>query len=326
MATLKSLLSGIEAGIADVTPSALGINQSMQFLGTDAITVPPGGFSALYAFGDSLSDTGNVSLATAGVLPVSPPYVDGHFTNGNVWVQDLAVNLGLPPVKSSLAGGTDYAYGGAETGLTPQHTLNPTDLPGQLAQFIANTPAPSANALYTTWIGSNDVLDVANHVTDPTQQQADITTAVENETNFLSGLIAHGAHNLMVLNVPDLGKIPYETERGPVISATASSLSADYNRELASSLQALANSGAARFDLLDTYSLLDGVIASPGTYGFSNVTDPLWTGNLTSSSSGTLQATGGARSGYLFFDAMHPTATAHSLLAQAATQQLTGTV
>ena len=64
-------------------------------------------------------------------------YSDGRFTNGNVWVQDLAQNLGLPAVKPSLAGGTDYAYGGAETGQTSVHTVNPTDLPSQLAQFAA---------------------------------------------------------------------------------------------------------------------------------------------------------------------------------------------
>lgn len=322
MATLHSLLSGIEAGVAAITPASLDINPRMKFLGTDAISVPPGGFSAVYAFGDSLSDAGNVSLATARTIPVSPPYGAGHFTNGNVWVQDLATNLGLPPVKASLAGGTDYAYGGAETGLTPQHVPNPTDLPGQLAQFIINTPSPQPNALYTVWIGSNDVLDIANHVTNPVQQQADITAAVRNEAGFLSGLAAHGAHNIMVLNVPDLGKIPYETARGATISATASALSAQYDQQLASSLQALANSGAAKVDLLDTYTLLDKAIASPGAYGFSNVTQPEWTGNLTSSSSGVLHAP--TQGQYMFFDSMHPTAYAQQWVAQAATQQLTG--
>ena len=325
MATLQSLLSGIEAGVAAITPASLATTPSMQFLGSDAIVVPPGGFSALYAFGDSLSDAGNVSLATAGTVPVSPPYVDGHFTNGPVWVQDLATNLGMPPVKASLAGGTDYAYGGAQTGLTPQHTANPTDLPGQLAQFVINDPSPAPNALYTLWIGSNDVLDIANHVTDPAQQQADVTAAVRNEAGFLSSLVAHGAHNLMVLNVPDLGSIPYEQARGTAVASTATTLSAQYDKELATSLQALANTGDAKVDLIDTYSLLDKAIASPAAYGFSNVTSPEWTGNLTSSSSGVLQADSSAGH-YLFFDSMHPTTYGHEMLAQAATQQLTGTV
>lgn len=101
-------------------------------------------------------------------------------------------------------------------------------------------------------------------------------------------------------------------------------MSADYDNELANSLQAIAASGAAKLDLLNTYALLDQLVASPGSYGFTNASSPVWTGNLTSSSSGVLQATGSAQNGYVFFDAMHPTAQAHTLLADAAMQELTG--
>ena len=49
-------------------------------------------FSAEYVFGDSLSDVGNVYLATGGIEPASP-YVDGQFSNGPVWAQDLGSGL-----------------------------------------------------------------------------------------------------------------------------------------------------------------------------------------------------------------------------------------
>ena len=65
-----------------------------------------GGVDALYAFGDSLSDVGNIFAATGGVGP-GAPYANGQFSNGPVWVQDLAGDLGLAPLKPSLAGGTD---------------------------------------------------------------------------------------------------------------------------------------------------------------------------------------------------------------------------
>jgi phospholipase/lecithinase/hemolysin len=136
--------------------------------------VPAGGFSAVYAFGDSLSDAGNISILTADQLPVSSIYSDGRFSNGNVWVQDLAQNPGLPALKPSLAGGTDFAYGGAETGATAVHTANPTDLPSQLGQFVTNVPKASPTALYTVWAGSNDVLDVANSKETPIQQAASV--------------------------------------------------------------------------------------------------------------------------------------------------------
>jgi hypothetical protein len=47
------------------------------------------------------------------------------FSNGPVWVQDLSVDLGLGTLSPSLAGGTDFAFGGAETGNTPQNGSAP---------------------------------------------------------------------------------------------------------------------------------------------------------------------------------------------------------
>jgi phospholipase/lecithinase/hemolysin len=325
MATLQSLIDGFNAS-TDTVPipvAALGATLSPSFIGSDSIAPPAGGFSAVYAFGDSLSDAGNASIGTLGTVPVAGVYSSGRFSNGNVWVQDLAQNLGLPAVKPSLAGGTDYAYGGAETGATAVHAANPTDLSSQLGQFVASVPNPSPNALYTVWAGSNDVLDIANSTETPAQQQASVQQAVTNETNFIDGLIVHGAKNLVVMDVPDLGKTPYETAR-PLSDAASSSLAATYNTDLGTALQAIVASGAASIDTINTFGLLDTAIANPGAYGLTNVTQPVWTGNLTDSHSGVFNATGAAQNGYLFFDDLHPTATGHALLADAVTQSLTG--
>jgi len=81
-----------------------------------------GTIDAIYAFGDSLSDVGNIyAYSSVNTPPAYPaaPYVNGQFSNGNVWVQDLAGDLGLAPLTPSLLGGTDYAVGGAETSVTP---------------------------------------------------------------------------------------------------------------------------------------------------------------------------------------------------------------
>lgn len=282
-------------------------------------------YSAMYVFGDSLSDVGNVSLATAGIVPVAPPYEDRSFTNGPVWAQDVAQSIGLPALQPSLAGGTDFAYGGALTGQLPVHTLNPTDLTSQYSQFLTQVPSPQSGALYAMWIGSNDVLDIANDTTlTPTQQQQSVADAVNNEVSVINGLAGRGAQNFLVLNVPDLGKTPYETARGPAVAQSASSLASLYDTDLAAALKPLEASGALKIDLVDMYSTLDGVIANPSTYGFTNVTDPIWNGNLTSANSGTLQATGSSQSQYLFFDSLHPSAQAHAVLAEGITQGLTG--
>src|SRR5215469_2818459 len=75
-------------------------------------------YSALYIFGDSLSDSGNNAIVLAPnttPVPISGndfiptvPYASEHYTNGPVWAQYLAAVLGLSAIPSPL-GGTNYA-------------------------------------------------------------------------------------------------------------------------------------------------------------------------------------------------------------------------
>ena len=90
-------------------------------------------YSALYVFGDSLSDSGNNAVVLApNTTPVSTsgndfipifPYASGRYTNGPVGAQDFAAVLALSASPSRL-GGTNYASGGARTG-----PLNPGQFP-----------------------------------------------------------------------------------------------------------------------------------------------------------------------------------------------------
>lgn len=328
----NATLSAETIGLSDLAfggePSIGGISSALSVIGgvlagaVAGSSSPPaassGPFSTIYAFGDSLTDAGNVSLATFGLVPVSPPYQDGHFTNGPVWVQDMAQDLGMAAPQPSLGGGTDFAYGGAQTGPTAVHTANPTDFPGQIAQFAIQDPHPLPNSLYTVWIGSNDVLSIEGQAGQTASNAyAEIQNAVQNEVAGIAVLASRGAKDFMVANVPDLGKTPYVMAGGAAASSAASVMAQWYDGLLAQSLQPLVKSGTINLDLIDTYGLLDGVISNAGAFGFNNVRDPLWTGNLTSSSSGTLQAsTPAGQAGYLFFDSLHPTAQGHALLGQ----------
>jgi phospholipase/lecithinase/hemolysin len=274
---------------------------------------------AIYAFGDSLSDVGNVYTATSGAIP-GAPYVNGQFSNGPVWVQDLASALGLGPLSASLVGGTDYAYGEAETGTTPVHTANATDLTGptgQVAQFQASHPSADPNALYTIWIGSNDLLDI---LTDAPQSQygADIAAAVGNVDSAIGSLAAEGAKNFLILTVPDLGATPDAIAGGSLVQLAASTLAAEFDSALMSSVDAIASADSLNLSTLDTYALLDEIVANPSSYGFTNVTTPCLTGAVDYSGGTVCAPTLAAQNQYLFWDELHPTAAGHAIVADAA--------
>jgi phospholipase/lecithinase/hemolysin len=122
-------------------------------------------YTTLFAFGDSLSDAGNLFFEDGGIAPV-PPYVDGHFSNGPTWVEDLSEMLGLGALTPFLApsGGNDFAFGGAQTGPTDINPPNPSnpihiDVPDQINAYDLFNPKPVAGALYTLDIGGNDIMN-----------------------------------------------------------------------------------------------------------------------------------------------------------------------
>jgi phospholipase/lecithinase/hemolysin len=314
------------------------VNSALSFFGVAVSTVqgalqggstpvnPNAPFGNIYAFGDSLSDAGNDYIASLNRLPVSPPYVDGHFTNGATWVQDLASVMGLPPVTASLSGGTDFAYGGAETGNEPLHTASPLDLPTQLAEFRAEYPHPNPNALYTVWAGSNDVIDaVSEWYVNPTLAFQDLGQAVNNIADFAFGLAGSGAKNLLLLTVPDIGKAPQETSLGALNSFVATTMSEAFNQDLTQTIQIVAAQTHMNLGIVDTFSLIDQAVANPSAFGLTNVTQPVWTGNFTDPNSGTLASTNPAvQNQHLFWDDLHPTAYAQAVVASAAHNTLFG--
>ncbi len=287
-----------------------------------ARAAPP--FTAIYAFGDSLSDAGNLYVVDGGKEPVSPPYSHGRFTNGPLWVQHLALVAAGRRLAPSLLGGHDFAYGGAESGQTSVHTLSPIDLPSQLAQFVAGVPHPRRHALYTLWIGANDLFDIlATPGLPPAQIQAAEAQVVGNEAGFVSALAALGARRVLVVTVPDLGRVPAVRAQGTAASAAATALSADFDAKLVLTLRQTAGLLGLRLGFVNSFALIDGAAADPEAYGFSSVTDPCWTGSYTDPNSGTVcSPTRAGQAGHLFWDGVHPTARGHALVARAAEQLL----
>jgi phospholipase/lecithinase/hemolysin len=281
-------------------------------------------YGAIYAFGDSLSDAGNAYIATGGTTPRAPPYalVNGYgvFSNGPVWVQNLAGELGLGALLPSLAGGTDFAVGGARTGAFGAYPGSPGDLlpaPGnpladsQLGMFSAAVPHPAANALYTLSIGANDLFTIfTTDAGNPTQAAADAKAVLGNIATFIGLLAADGARFFDVLNVPDLGLTPRARALGPTLAAEISAFTAAFDAALQAALASLAERDGLDLHLVDAFALVDQAVADPALFGLTNVKDPcLPPGSLTPCANPDQ---------YLFWDDDHPTETGHRVLAAAA--------
>ena len=277
-------------------------------------------YTSVLVFGDSLSDTGNVAHLTSSQFGTRIPgplagYTDGRFTDGKdtlppaslytgVWIEQLAATFPQKPaITASLDGGTNYAYGFAFTGtgtsplnLTTGVTVQVDNLGQQVTDYLTAHPAIPANTLVVVWGGANDVINATS--------TADITTAVTGELTAIQRLIAAGATDLLVANLPPLGAIPRFNMTANAATATAGAQA--FNTGLAAGLAALPANPAVTLRPFDIFSLFNSVIASPSTNGLVNVTDKSQA-NLTVNPDQ-----------YFFWDDLHPTTTVHHLIAVAA--------
>jgi phospholipase/lecithinase/hemolysin len=277
-------------------------------------SAPASAYTTLFAFGDSLSDAGNLFDALG--VP-APPYVGGHFSNGPTWVEDLSLKLGLSALKPSVAGGTDFAVGGATTG-----AALPIDLNYQVGAFQAYAAAASlssktiSGALFTLDIGANDIFGA---LSDPTTAVAVVTAAANSAAAEVQQLHTDGAHNLLFYEVPNLGLTPGITAEGPAAQVAASALAQLFNNTVLGDLSPL-ETGADPLNLfaLNMYDNLTQVVTSPGHDGFANVTDPCWTGNFLGSGGSLCSTEPADQNQFLFWDGVHPTAAGHLLTADLA--------
>ena len=306
-------------------------------------------FTNLYVFGDSLSDSGNTfNITKAGnqlnptisIIPQSPPYFQGRFSNGPIWVDYLAdaleievkrstdLSLVLPdsPTLSPISitpdsprvsfffnGATtnqsvNFAVGGAQTGVSGLgefEALSPgllTQVAGFTNDLILSDQMADPNALYILWLGGNDYqsMDIPN----PTQVVGNIETALNSLYNF-------GARNFLVVNLPDLGKIPQSLRLDSVLSSSLTDLTEQHNCVLDSRLNILRQSlPDINLISVDQYDLFNQILTNPGNFGFTNVTEECLNGTTFIACANPDE--------FLFWDSTHPTTAGHQILAELA--------
>jgi len=277
------------------------------FAGIIAVAAVAAPFSSLVIFGDSLSDVGNISQATADVYP-GPYYFNGRFSNGQVYSESLSVGLGYGPMVRSTAGGNDFAYGGAQTsGTGGLNGLFIKDLDEQVSQFlISRTVNPQA--LFEVFTGANDFIN----------GQSNVNVPVGTITAQISRLIAAGATQFFVPNLPLLGDTPRYNGNGAT-RTQYNTLTALFNTALSTALDNLAaqNSTLAIYRL-DLAAMFEQARANPALFGLANVSDAAAPGLTPGTGSYNMSRIAANANQYLFWDDLHPTATVHAILAQRA--------
>jgi thermolabile hemolysin len=254
-------------------------------------------FSQLIVYGDSLSDLGRSFDATGGIAPPYGNTTGGRFSNGPVWVEYLAANLGIATTPN-----TNFAVGGATTGTvnTVANELNvagvPILKPSQLVgiqQQVNNSSIGDPAALYIVWGGANDYL--GGGTIDP-------NIPVGNLINEISTLISRGATNILVPNLPSLGALP-GTRTNLTQAAGLNALTQGHNLTLALAISSLQQTNPnVKLNVLDVNNLFTQAVNNPSQFSFNNVTDSC------------LLVSCQNPNAFLFWDPIHPTTAAHQLI------------
>ena len=262
-------------------------------------------FTSLVIFGDSLSDVGNIASSSFDIYP-GKYYYEDRFSNGAVWVESLATGLGLPATKrSTLPGGDNFAYGGAQTtGTGFPEGIAIRDVDEQVTQYL-NQRTIDPTALYVVFAGSNDFINGQTNVATPANRLA----------TDLSRLITAGARNFLVPNLALLGGTP-RFNGNATTAAAFNTRTEQFNATMDAKLLDLADDATGlAFFRLDVASLFAEAIATPSKFGLANVTDAAAPGLEPGDSSYNTSLIAPNASQYLFCDDLHPTAAVHSILA-----------
>lgn len=274
-------------------------------------------------FGDSLSDRGNLYEYMNHQLPMSPPYFEGRFTNGPVWIELLLKKLYANDYDNHFL---DYAYGGANVG-TEGHYMD-FSLQNQVKKYLGEHQIANPNALYVIWAGSNNYLDL------PTDIPATCEQVIQGIENTFEVLIDKGAKNFFVVGVPDLSTTPaaieFEAEDDLKL------MSETHNNKLYAAVERLKQKYPdVQWVIYDVRDIMGDIILNPEAHGFKDgrhtccefMQDAFETkpSNQQIAKSKFLtsihaNAFADVKSNdlcydYLFFDLYHPTAHAHELMA-----------
>lgn len=298
----------------------------------------------------------------AGEVPILPtaPYWEGRFSNGKVWTDYVSDSSQLKLINVAFGGSWVEAYEGdlKYTDFIIYNTdklhaflkkivtgkILPPSLQLEIALYFNDQFRGEKNATYLVWAGGNDYIHKPNNVNG----------VISSLRTSIIRLMAHGARNIVLLTLPDLGIMP--RFYGKPQQSLMSSLSSDHNKKLAALVRSLQQQyPEIKIRLVDVEPMFNNLLKNHEALGFTEIHKPCGEGllhdndkyamldpkrNATFSTSfggnsllGALamSSNNNARYGqnicenpdeYLFWDDIHPTTRVHALIAQEVLKQL----
>ena len=227
-------------------------------------------FSNAIFFGDSNTDSGRY-LYLPGPQGLAPPGAGAYTTNPDPeWSVALASLFGLPVVpQDAPGGGNNYAAGGARVSFTGANP-NVWSATTQIATYFASTGGHAdPNALYTVWIGTNDLKTSTTggpgNIVDPPNIPAIITLGQQTAALVVS-LAAAGARYILVPNTTSIKSAAASAASGETFNINQMDSRALYDQTVWNTIHAAGvNFIPADFDTVFNYVLLN-----PGKFGITH--------------------------------------------------------
>lgn len=281
----------------------------------------------------ALTGGSDFAFGGAGILnnsPGTPSSVPTLPTQLGMYLQATNGKADPDTLYAMWGGANDifYAATSAAAGAQAQQLIQQT-IAAQVQQAIAGgliPNDPTAIAAFTAQITPTVTQQVVAQVeavagVSTLMNQAQLTAYLQQAATTELGMIGQlgkaGARYVMVFNLPNIGLTPSGLAQGPAAAAQLTGMSIIYNNAL--------NAGLASTGIniipVNTFAILNELVADPSRYGFTNVTTPACTGSSfgclpagTPGATSTYQS--GAQNTYVFADGVHPTTAAHAMLAQ----------
>ncbi|MGI0118623.1 SGNH/GDSL hydrolase family protein [Zooshikella sp. RANM57] len=218
-------------------------------------------FDRIIIFGDSLSDTGKMYQKSKGWLPSSPPYHEGRFSDGPIWVDYLKEKLQKKYTHQVTV--INEAEGGATAAAYEKESWNPTyqvinNLDFEFNQYSKDYQF-KPNDLVVIWAGAND------YMTNGWRDSDTVMLAIDQ---LITKVLLAGANNVLVFNLPLLSTTPFAIHYEPEKLNELKEITEEHNNKLRRLIKTRNYKHVRLYDIAYEFS---NIMKTPTYYGFHHI-------------------------------------------------------